>query len=266
MKHLSEDDLVLHYYGELTGGDEAETSSHLSACAACRREFTSLQRVLGAVDESSVSGADLPPNFERTVWARLEPGLSRTDRGRDGLKGWLSMILAPAPLALAATVVLLVAAAFFAGRVSSPSGPAPSTTQADANKVRERILLVDLGEHLERSQMILVELVSAGEDSLDFPAERARAERLVSANRLYRQAATDNGDTAVADLLDELERVLIDVAASPDETTGVALDDMRRRIGSQELLFKVRVVSSKVRDQQRDVIQERTGQRSSAGT
>ena len=61
--------------------------------------------------------------------------------------------------------------------------------------MRERILLVDLGEHLDRSQMVLVELVSADEsDAVDISGERARAEQLVAANRLYRQTADDTGD------------------------------------------------------------------------
>lgn len=267
MRHLSEEDLVLHYYGELTGREDADASSHLGACTTCRREFTNLQRVLGAVDETSASNVDLPASFERTVWARLEPNLAREDRGGQGLKRWLSMILAPAPLALAAAVIVLVGAAFFAGRVSSPSAPDSANVQADAGQIRERILLVDLGDHLDRSQMVLVEVVNAGQsEGVDFSAERARAEELVSANRLYRQAAAVTGDAAITDLLDELERVLIDVVTSPEEMTGMALDDVRRRIDSGELLFKVRVVSSKVRDRQRDAIRERTGQRSSTGT
>ena len=47
--------------------------------------------------------------------------------------------------------------------------------------------------------------------------ERARAEQLVAANRLYRQTAVSTGDTGIADLLDELERLLVDLAASPEQ-------------------------------------------------
>jgi hypothetical protein len=61
--------------------------------------------------------------------------------------------------------------------------------------------------------------------------------------------------------------VLIDVSASPDDLSSATLDDVRRRIDSKGLLFRVRVVSSKVRDRQRDIVRDRTGQRSpSTGT
>jgi hypothetical protein len=127
--------------------------------------------------------------------------------------------------------------------------------------VRERILLVDLGDHLDRSQMVLVELVSAGEDaSVDISSEQARAQQLLAANRLYRQTALSTGNPAMADVLDELERVLVDIAASPSTMTQQDLESVRRRIASKELLFKVRVVSTQVRERQKAAIQERATQ------
>ena len=133
---------------------------------------------------------------------------------------------------------------------------APAGAPQSAERVRERILLVDLGEHLDRSQMVLVELVSAplndpSGGNVDISLEQSRAEQLVSANRLYRQTALSTGDAAMASVLDELERVLVDIAASPSTVTQEDLDSVRRRIESKELLFKVRVVSSQVRDRQR---------------
>jgi hypothetical protein len=127
-----------------------------------------------------------------------------------------------------------------------------AVTDTSAGTVRERILLIDLGDHLDRSQMMLVELVSAGDGGpVDITTERARAEQLLAANRLYRETALRTGDRATAALLDDLERVLVDVAASPSTLTQEGLDEVRRRIESKELLFKVRVVSSDVRARQR---------------
>jgi hypothetical protein len=254
MTHVTEQDLVLHYYGELAATDDRAITAHLTECAGCRHEFTRLQRVLGAIDEAAIA-PELPDGFERTVWARLEPGLRRDKRG------WLSW-LAPAPLALAAMVLLLVGAAFFAGRMSSPA-VTPSTTAANpAEQVRERILLVDLGEHLDRSQMVLVELVSGDQQGgVDVSGDRARAEQLLAANRLYRQTAAATGDATVGELLDELERVLVEIVASPERASGQGLDDVRKQIDAGGLLFRVRIVSSEVRERQKEGIQRRTGQR-----
>jgi hypothetical protein len=266
--HLTEDDLVLHYYGEMDDSDEAHAAAHLRTCEQCHASYRRLQRVLAAVDEHALAIPELPAHFERTVWARLEPGLDR------GSRGWRGLLALSPQLALAASVVLLVAAAFYAGRMmpreSAPGAPAGTSTAAPVaasaagTELRERILLVDLNDHLEQSQMVLVELVAADDQQpVAMSDERKRAEELVAANRLYRQTAVTTGDNTIADLLDELERVLVDVAASPERVSAQDLDDVRRRIHSSGLLFKVRVLSSEVRQRQRNMVRERVGQRSS---
>jgi hypothetical protein len=251
--HLTDDDLVLHYYGELGDADEARASSHLAQCSVCHAGYLRLQRVLAAVHEGVVATPDLPAAFERTVWARLEPNLEPA-RG-----GWLSwFVLSPARLAWVASIAVLVAGAFFAGRFF-PRQPDAAPAQ-NAGQVLERILLVDLGDHLDRSQMVLVELVSAGDSGeVDISGERARAEQLVAANRLYRQTALQTGDAGIVALLDELERVLVDVAASPEQLSALELAEVRRRIDSHGLLFRVRVLSSEVRERQRSAVRQRTG-------
>src|SRR6185503_19709866 len=116
---------------------------------------------------------------------------------------------------------------------------------------RERILLVAVGEHLERSQMVLVELQNAGgSESVDISTERHRAEELVPANRLYRQAALRAGEPGVANVLDELERVLVEIANSPDRLGMPGLEQIKQRIESQGILFKVRVIGSQVRERE----------------
>ena len=105
--HLSDDDLVLHYYGELPAVDEAQAITHLSSCGACHEGYRKLQRLLAAVDDAAMATPELPANFERTVWARLEPNLQRRDRR------WFSwFVLSPARLAWVCGIVALVGAAF----------------------------------------------------------------------------------------------------------------------------------------------------------
>jgi len=256
MTHLTEDELVLHYYGEMTDAEDAHVAKHLAACRGCHDNLRRLQRVLAVVDESALAGPELPEHFERTLWARLEPNLGPSRRR------WLSwFVLSPSRLAWVAAIVLLVGASFMAGRLM-PS--ANDVTGMSAEQLRERIMLVDLGEHLDRSQNVLVELVNAADDGpVNISGERDRAEHLVAANRLYRQTAAATGDRAIADLLDELERVLVDLAASPEEISAEDLNAVRRRIESASLLFKVRVISSEIRQRQQSNTQERAAGRSS---
>ena len=257
-QHLTDDDLILHYYGETSPADERDTASHLQQCGGCRAEYTRLQRVLAAIDERSAA-VDPGPAFERTVWARLEPHL------RPARRSWVGWLLtSPAPLGLAAAVIVLVVGAFFAGRALAPApAPTAAAVAAAAEQIRERILLSEMGDHLDRSQMALVELVSADDSSnIDIASERSRAEQLVADTRLYRQAAEETGDVALSELLDEIERVLTEVAASADTASSRDLADVRRRIEGRDLLFKVRVVASEIRERQKVSMQRQAGPRS----
>jgi hypothetical protein len=152
------------------------------------------------------------------------------------------MIWAPAMAALLIT-------AFLAGRFThKPAGPELAKNQ----QIRERILMVAVGDHLERSQMVLAELTNATDHKgkLDITDERQMASELLDDNRLYRQTARSTGDTAVANVLDDLERVLLEIAHSPTEVSSGQLDDLRQQIESRGLLFKVRVLGTKAREPQ----------------
>lgn len=256
MSHLDEEHLVLHYYGELDSAEESATAAHLASCTDCHRDYTRLQRVLAAVN--TMPSPVLPEGFERTVWARLEPALPQPR------SWWSRLFVAPPNLAWAATVVVLIAGAFFAGRLTTPEQPAaPALT---AEQIREGVLLTDLSEHLHRTQTMLVELVSAdgsGEASdVDIRPERDRAEELVAANRLYRQTASESGDVAVSEVLDDLERLLVELATRPDHLSPDEFERVRQRIAARDLLFKLRVVSDGVRERQTQRIRARAGQSS----
>jgi hypothetical protein len=258
--HVNEDDLVLHYYGELAPGDETRVAAHVRDCRECHAAFRRLQQVLTSIDESALAPPDLPDGFERVVWARLQPELQRTRRG------WVSRLMHMPQLGWAAAAVVLAAGSFYAGHrwPAAPALLAPGGGTAEASsQLRERLLLVDLSDHLDRSQRVLVELVSAEDErGASLAGERERAEQLVSANRLYRDSAAANGDASIVDLLDQLERVLVEVAASPSAGSASELGEVRRRIESGSLLFKVRVVSSDLQERRKAAVRQ-TGQRSS---
>src|SRR5687768_1981004 len=116
--HLTEDELILHYYGETEAPDEARLESHLASCAECRFANQQLRQVMTLVD--SAAPVEAPPGFERIAWARLEPAL-------DGNKsGWKTFFWFP-QWALAGGVAALVLVAFVAGRVST-GDPVPGNT------------------------------------------------------------------------------------------------------------------------------------------
>jgi hypothetical protein len=252
--HLRDDDLVLHYYGEDSAAAPA-AAEHLAECRTCGAAYARLQQLLATVEDSRPP--EPPDGFERVVWARLQPELTKRKQG--SLAWW---VFSPARLALVAAVALLVTGAFLAGRLSKPVPATAPAVAAAGTQMRERVLLADLGDHLDRSEAMLVELVSGEGGAAAISAERGRAEQLVSDNRLYRQTAAATGNQGLVTVLDELERVLVDIAASPDVVSVTDVDEVRRQIDANGLLFKVRVLSSDVRERQRAAVRLRTGQSS----
>lgn len=249
MNHLTEEELILHYYGETARPDQSRVQDHLATCEECQAANAQLGRVLHLVETTPMPEA--PPGFERTVWARLEPQL---DTNRDGFirrsaqrgGGWFA---AP-QWALAGGVAALLVVAFVAGRFSSqpPAAVPTPIVSAQADGSPERVLRAAVGDHLDRSQMMLVELVNADSDHPDVLAgEQSRAADLVSANRLFRQSAEQSGDAAIADILDDLERVLLEIANAPTDSTVGERADLKSRIQTEDLLFRVRVIALEMR-------------------
>jgi hypothetical protein len=237
MNHLNDEQLILYYYGEET---DVRAAGHLDECDACRASYAGLQRVLNVVD--SVPIPEVSAEYGTEVWNRIAPRLPKRSRF------WL-----PGPFwhraAAIAAFAGLVVAAFLAGRYY-PGAPVASTAALTDAQARRSILLTAVGDYLDRSQMVLVELANApGEGETDISTEQALASGLVDETRLYRQTAARTGDAAVASVLDELERVLLDISHSPSPISAVELEHLRQRLRAEGILFKVRVLGSNVRNE-----------------
>jgi hypothetical protein len=251
ISHPTDDDLVLHCYGEAS--DPAAVDAHLAACPECRASYESLQTTLAAVDDEAPARG---PDYGAQVWQRLQPKLG-TEGRVNLIPAWPTAVasrrerFAPRRLLWTGALAASLLAAFLLGRYL-PRGPGEGTS----GPVRERILLLAVGDHLDRSQVVLLELLNADPlASRDVTTERISAEELLSANRLYRQAAARSGDAGVASVLEELERVLIEVANGPSELGPQDLAALRRRIESQGVLFRVRVIGSQIREREKEAVQ-----------
>ena len=77
--HLSEEELILHYYGETPRNEAARLAEHLASCGECQAANKSLHGVLTMV--ASAAPVEARPGFERDVWARLEPQLDANNSG-----------------------------------------------------------------------------------------------------------------------------------------------------------------------------------------
>jgi hypothetical protein len=254
MTHLTDDELVLQYYGELPDAD-----AHVASCTACAARARDLAALLATVPD------DVPERDERyglEVWQRIRPRL-------EARRPWWQ--LSGARWGLAAAAVLIAVSSFVAGRFSGvPSKSDVTATRSIGVDARgragnaagrgsrggpanddpiRRVLLLSVADHLERSDRVLTDIMNTP-GGADISVEQQWAADLVAANRLYRQDALDADETSVAAVLDELERTLLDIVHRPADTSSEDFDQLRRRIDSAALLFKVRVMSNELRQQQ----------------
>ena len=202
--------------------------THLAVCAQCREHFEQLKQELDVCNDYPIPVR--PPSYGAEVWAQLAPQLATAKPRRRWLQWW---VLGP-------VFASLLIIAFLAGRYTRE----PQT--GFSAKTRDRVLLMAISDHLERSQIVLTELSHATpDDDATMSRERDHARNLVDENRLLRLSARRAGDTANTVLLDDLERVLLDIANSPVNTPPARSQEILRtiqdRLEDNDLLFKVRI-------------------------
>ena len=141
-----------------------------------------------------------------------------------------------------------VGAGALAGAGAPGSGRAHTVSSVADQAKPNQILLVVVGDHLDQSERMLLEVVNAdAHRSLDMSEESKRAEDLVSSNRMYRLTAAQRGETRIASLLADLEPVLLELAHSGKSLTPGEVGALQKRIDDKGLLFKVRVVNARTK-------------------
>ncbi|MGC2741767.1 MAG: hypothetical protein WA672_01165 [Candidatus Angelobacter sp.] len=242
MNHLSEEQIVLHYYGDAE--EAADIERHLAACAECGAEFARVQSTLQQIEPLEVP--EPPASFEEKAWLNLRDRLPERSSLLRRLFGTQQK------WALAGAMLMLLAAAFLAGRFWPRPGQQPIAQQKSTQANPQRVILVAVGDHLERSQMLLVEIMNAdSKGPINLSSEQAEARDLLDSNHLYRVSSQQAGDPQITRLLDQLGRVLAEIANGPAEVSPEDLQQVRHTIQADGLLFKVRVIGSEVNSRAR---------------
>ena len=231
MKHLSEDDLIELYYGE---GPDTETT-HLRACRQCSAHFAELKQSLDAIRSPAVPQRSA--EYGERVWETLRPRLIPYQKKTAGWRAWTQW----RSVGLAVGCAMLLAATFLGGRyferITKKQPNAAGNPQAT-----QRVILVVLTDHLDRTERLLVELEHADSpDRSENVRLQSEARELLASNRLYRATASKAGDPAVAGALDRVEGVLAEIANDPS-LTAEDLERVRNDMNTQGILFEIRVL------------------------
>jgi hypothetical protein len=237
MKHLSEDELIELYYGEGTSA----ASAHLKACRDCSAQYAEFKRGVDAIPLAAVPQRSA--DYDNRVWESLRPQLIPYSKKAAGWRAWVHW----RATALAVSCAMLLAVAFVGGRYwertatrnSSVPGNPPAT---------QRVVLVVLTDHLDRTERLLVQLEHAEAPDRGESAQlQSEARELLASNRLYRVTASNAGDPAMAGALDRLEGVLAEIA-NDSNLTPADLERVRKDMNTKGILFEVRVLLARGSD------------------
>ena len=255
----------LYFYGELADAERDDVRRHIGNCADCRRTLEELEVIRAALDTrpdvAAPSGGDWSGFMIRLENAvsptPLEPG------NRASVRGASSRRSVRAALAMAALVALVTVSVLMVLRQRSPSravdvtatqtvaSGAASPGAADAagipNEKDPGVALTELSEqHFERSKLVVLGLATKDPQdsaSLDWDYERGLASSLLSDTRLYRQTAEERGMTNLADVMRDLELVLLQTSMS-DSPDAESLARLQRLIRRRDLITKMDVVKT----------------------
>jgi hypothetical protein len=185
-------------------------------------------------------------HYGEQIWARVEAALPPREVKREPLRRF-GLIRR---LGFAAGYAVLAVGAFYLGRMWEQR----HTVQTVAHSVpapvpapQPKVVVVVLGDHLDRSERLLVELkhANADSDTADLAPLPAEARSLLAANQVFRDDAQDEGDPALTEALNHLDRVLTEIASRPGGLDAVEAARIRDEMNAEGLLFEVRVLRSK---------------------
>ena len=239
MKHLTDEQLIEHYLYEC--GNRVVVETHLRICSRCEQAYEEISNAMG------VRGPE-PPARERgygkRVWQSIQGELLPYPAAPKR-----SYVLWPR-LVLAGACLLGLAAAFIGGSVWE-SSRSHSPQGANSAQERERVVFVILNEHLDRSERLLVQLNHAEGERGDLDESlQAEARQLLPDNQLYRQAISAGEDPIMTAALDHLERVLLEIANTPDNLNSAEIARIEQAMNTDSLLFQIRVLRARNSRQQ----------------
>ena len=206
MKTSKDEQILLTYFKEAT---QQEVDENLKDAQFCR-ELDRLEADMNTIEQIQLQNqAHMPEDYGQQLWHQIadklvveQPNVSeKSSQWVNWLQKIKNWVLIPQySLASFAVVIGLVMVAFYAGKQQESFG-------MDV-KLQEQLLAQNIQLHLTQSEIFLTQ-VSNSSGSYN---NQATAQRLLSSNRIFKQALAQHDGQFTSQLLQDLEPILLEYA------------------------------------------------------
>ncbi|NQZ12854.1 MAG: hypothetical protein HRT35_37370 [Algicola sp.] len=267
MKQWTNDDLTLFYYDEMPPQQRQALTAQLTDNETLRLEYAELCEWL-----DSAVAIEVPPPSEQ-LNQRIMAGIyqqaaqnqakqtvktanSNSNIHRFGfLSNWSWGRLAGTALPL----VLVVLGTFYLGRLSvdaeQPTAAllpeaAPVHGETNTTAPGRRVLLSNLSLHLQSTDRLFTQVSNGGAGmAAQIEGRHEAIDDMLALNRIYRRMFEANNDKQLAEVLQQMEQVLLSLKHTSTSPNSQDWDNLRKRIDSNDLLFRLRVTNRAVLEQ-----------------
>lgn len=249
--------LTQHFYRLLSSRQQRTLEGHLETCRECGAEWEATRLALRRVD----SGTAFPfetqvdwQRFARDTVARARQVESASEQS--ALPGWRGARLSPLLAWGGPLAALLIVIAIVVPRLDQLKAP-PRTVQP-ASSTESTLLLQHnvarqgAARYLRDSRSLLVSLIESpvrcrrADGAFDLSLERERSRQLLRKKNLYLDTLAGPADRRLADLMGQMEALLLQVSSFDDCTTARQIHDLREAIERGQILMRIDLVTRTV--------------------
>jgi hypothetical protein len=140
-----------------------------------------------------------------------------------------------------------------APRLAGPAAPAPEAVSTESARfLQQGLARQGAARYLRDSRALLVDLVHApvrcrrADGSVDVALEKERSQELLRRKNLYLDALGGPADERLADLVRQLETLLLQVSTLDDCAAARQIRDLREEIERRQILLRIDLVASEV--------------------
>lgn len=254
MKHSSIRNLLYEYaQNELTERDRISVEEHLSSCTRCAEELGELRKTLALLPSPSHRPSDERSEaFWNSLVLRVGQEIGRQPgRGRfklAGLRDRLATVVALRPgyafAAAGSFAALVLAVVLFRIQPNEHAQIAEQSSRLDDSSyvladdnVQERV-----GDYFRKSKALLIGIANMKTtDGVDLSAEQMVSRRLVHEARYLKHQPLD---LRAAKLVNDLEKILIELANIEQNSDLPNVEMIRTGIHQENLLFRIRMAAA----------------------